>query len=42
MRLTKDGNVIELTSQGHIDAYKQAGWTEYTEPEKQPTKPAKK
>jgi hypothetical protein len=41
MKLTKDGDVVELSNQGHIDAFKLAGWTEYTEPEK-PKKAPKK
>jgi hypothetical protein len=34
MKLVKGSDVVELTSQGHIDAYKQAGYTEYVEPKK--------
>jgi hypothetical protein len=34
MRLIKGNDVVELTSQGHIDAFKQAGYTEYAEPKK--------
>lgn len=38
MKLEKAGDVVELSNQGHIDAFKQAGWTEYTEPKKTPKK----
>lgn len=31
MKLKKGNDVVELTSRGHIDAYKQAGWVEYVE-----------
>lgn len=34
MKLTNGKDVVELTSRGHIDAYKQAGWVEYKEPPK--------
>lgn len=32
MKLIKDGKIIELSNQGHIDALKEAGFTEYVEP----------
>lgn len=42
MKLVKGDEVVELTSRGHIDAYKQAGWTEYEEPKQAVKAKAKK
>lgn len=44
MKLIKNGDIVEFYNQGTIDAYKAAGYTEYTEPvkQKQTEKPATK
>lgn len=36
MKLIKNGVVVEFENRGTIDAYKQAGYVEYTEPKKKP------
>lgn len=40
MKLIKNGDIVDFANQGTIDAYKQAGYVEYKEPEKK--SPAKK
>lgn len=32
MKLIKNGDIVEFYNQGTIDAYKSAGYKEYTEP----------
>lgn len=41
MKLIKDGVIVEFENIGTIDAYKQAGYVEYTEPEKKPVEKKK-
>ena len=39
VKLERNGEIVELSQQPHIDAFMQDGWKPYTEPPKPEVKP---